>query len=366
MLAQRTILIVEPQDGRAAQYESLVRNLGQLPLLVRDGDAAIAQLQRVQPQILLTELGLPGSDGFAVLREARKLTSPPRVLVVSAFRELRDVAVQQRLELGIDALLASTSPLTSVDRALRRLLDPASAEPPARPSPQGLPSLASGRTASGAGLAGTPLARIATLTVRVPAEQAAQLKNSQTAPPALLQERKEPSLPADPNAELLTALHQDLARRMEENEQLRTAGANLHRAATDARAFLGAVVAASSEGLALFDSDRRLIAINEMLVQITGLPRELALTLELKTWLQALAPLMRDPQRFGWLIDGLPVGPFALREEIELVRPKPRTLRWTARPVRLASGEVGFVFAYAEVLVVPDLTDEVAEMPALD
>jgi len=162
------------------------------------------------------------------------------------------------------------------------------------------------------------------------------------------------------------ALREELSVRAHEAEAVRAGAGDLHRAAADARAFLGAVVTASSEGVALFDANRRLIAINEPLTQITGIDRARAMTLDMNGWTRTFGALVRDPQRFGWIANGLPAGPFSLREEIEIVKPRFRALRWTARPVRLTGGAIGFVFAYAEVITVPDVTEDAFEIPALE
>src|SRR5262249_27085238 len=77
--------------------------------------------QRGAPALILCELSLPRSDGFALLTAARKLGAAPAV-VVSAFPDLRDAASRLRRPLGITAVLAKSVAPSVVQRAVKRAL----------------------------------------------------------------------------------------------------------------------------------------------------------------------------------------------------------------------------------------------------
>jgi DNA-binding response OmpR family regulator len=47
-------------------------------------EAALEELARLQPAVLLTDLGLPGRSGEDLAREAAQLPAPPRVVLMSA------------------------------------------------------------------------------------------------------------------------------------------------------------------------------------------------------------------------------------------------------------------------------------------
>jgi diguanylate cyclase (GGDEF)-like protein len=73
-------------------------------IIVRDGNAATRLLQtRGAPVLLITDLSLPSSDGFTLIRDLRQISPPDRtaIIVCSAFAEFRTAASSLRAGLGI-------------------------------------------------------------------------------------------------------------------------------------------------------------------------------------------------------------------------------------------------------------------------
>lgn len=52
-----------------------------------DGDAAVAAVERLRPDVVLLDLRMPGADGVAALRGLRESGSTARVLVITSFTE---------------------------------------------------------------------------------------------------------------------------------------------------------------------------------------------------------------------------------------------------------------------------------------
>ena len=50
-----------------------------------DGRKAMEDMHRLQPDVLLTDIQLPGMDGLALLRESRRLRRPPSVIICTRF-----------------------------------------------------------------------------------------------------------------------------------------------------------------------------------------------------------------------------------------------------------------------------------------
>lgn len=50
-----------------------------------DGRKALEDVRRFQPDVLLTDIQLPGMDGLALLRETRRLRRPPSVIICTRF-----------------------------------------------------------------------------------------------------------------------------------------------------------------------------------------------------------------------------------------------------------------------------------------
>lgn len=133
-------LICEADTERASMYRVLARGEGLTPLVVGDGEAARVALRKGPPALLLTELSLPKLDGFGVLRELKSQHPGAKtvVAVISGFREMRDTASKMKAELGIDVLLARSSPLPTIQKVVRAALArhdfaPPSDELPAAP-----------------------------------------------------------------------------------------------------------------------------------------------------------------------------------------------------------------------------------------
>jgi DNA-binding NarL/FixJ family response regulator len=51
---------------------------------VGDGEAAIAEVRRLRPDVVLLDVQLPGADGFAVATELAAQDAPPAVVLVSS------------------------------------------------------------------------------------------------------------------------------------------------------------------------------------------------------------------------------------------------------------------------------------------
>jgi two-component system, OmpR family, response regulator QseB len=87
---------------------------------VRDGDAALAHLAAAAYDIAILDLGLPGRDGLAVLREARAAQQTLPVLVLTAREAPADRV--RGLDAGADDYLVKPFDLEELGARLRALL----------------------------------------------------------------------------------------------------------------------------------------------------------------------------------------------------------------------------------------------------
>lgn len=65
------VLIVDDHPDSAASLAELLQVLGHEALAVRDGQAALDAASRLEPQVVLLDIGLPKMDGYAVARALR-------------------------------------------------------------------------------------------------------------------------------------------------------------------------------------------------------------------------------------------------------------------------------------------------------
>jgi len=138
-------LIAEPDPGQAQLYRHLAQAEGFEVRVVRDGEQGREALRAFgAPALTIAELALAKVDGFQLISEIRRLEGPEHasVVVVSAFRALRDAAIRLRSEFGISALLARSAPAESLRRALTKVM--AASQAPHGPAPVSAPPVPSG------------------------------------------------------------------------------------------------------------------------------------------------------------------------------------------------------------------------------
>jgi CheY-like chemotaxis protein len=115
-----TILIVDDEPDLLATWERLLRPLGHRCLAARAGFDAVGLIDLNGPDLVVTDLRLPGVDGLAVARHARARVPPIPVLLVSA-DDSHETRVAAR-EIGVSAFLAKPLVNAIFLEAVRRAL----------------------------------------------------------------------------------------------------------------------------------------------------------------------------------------------------------------------------------------------------
>ncbi|HEX2502003.1 MAG TPA: response regulator [Methylomirabilota bacterium] len=117
----RTILLVDDEPDLLASWERVLRPLGHVCLPASTGSDAIALIDREAPDLVVTDLRLPGGvDGLAVARHARAHIPPIAVFVISAHDT--DHAREAAREIGVSAFLAKPLSNATFREAVQRVL----------------------------------------------------------------------------------------------------------------------------------------------------------------------------------------------------------------------------------------------------
>jgi len=95
----RTVLIVEDEAKIVKLARDYLERAGFAVLSASDGNGALAAFRTARPDLSVLDLGLPGKDGLDVLRELRRESNSP-VIILTARGEESDRLVG--LELGAD------------------------------------------------------------------------------------------------------------------------------------------------------------------------------------------------------------------------------------------------------------------------
>lgn len=98
------ILVVEDEIPLSGHIASALMGAGHDPIVVYDGETALGEVQDKSFDLLVLDVGLPGIDGFEVLRRLRTKNMSHRVLMLTARGELNDRVTG--LQLGADDYLA--------------------------------------------------------------------------------------------------------------------------------------------------------------------------------------------------------------------------------------------------------------------
>lgn len=93
------ILVVEDEPDIAAIVVDYLRHAGYAVEHQAEGRAALARLLAALPDLTLLDIMLPGLDGLAILREARRHTQHPIILLTARVEEVDRLI---GLELGAD------------------------------------------------------------------------------------------------------------------------------------------------------------------------------------------------------------------------------------------------------------------------
>ena len=115
-----TVLIVDDEPDLVTNCQRLLRPLGHVPLSASTAADAIAVMDREVPDLVVTDLRLPGPDGLLVARHAHTRIPPIPVLLISADDSLktRDAA----REAGVNMFLGKPFANAAFRQAVEHLL----------------------------------------------------------------------------------------------------------------------------------------------------------------------------------------------------------------------------------------------------
>ncbi len=113
------ILIVDDEVRLARHVSSALTEAGHDPTTVHDGETALGAAMETPFDLIVLDVGLPGLDGFEVLRRMRAQAINSRVLMLTARGELNDRLTG--LQLGADDYLAKPFAMQELVARVRAL-----------------------------------------------------------------------------------------------------------------------------------------------------------------------------------------------------------------------------------------------------
>jgi DNA-binding NtrC family response regulator len=116
-------LIVDDEPHVRELLADYLRGRGLTVATAHDGRAAVAALERSAGRygLVVTDINMPGADGFEVLRAARAVNASAYVVIVTGYASL-DSAIQA-VRLGAHDYLTKPFSLGQIDVILKRVSD---------------------------------------------------------------------------------------------------------------------------------------------------------------------------------------------------------------------------------------------------
>lgn len=112
-MEEKTVLLVEDEDNIALALEHLIERQGYRLSRVADGDAAMAAIAEVRPDLVVLDVMLPGSSGYEVCQSIRRDSSLSGIKILMMTARGGEVERRKGLALGADAFL--TKPFATSD-----------------------------------------------------------------------------------------------------------------------------------------------------------------------------------------------------------------------------------------------------------
>src|SRR6266436_5090766 len=113
------VLIVDDEPSQRAGLAGMVTAWGMIADTASDGNEALEKLANLSVDVILTDLNMPGMDGFELLDKLRNLGDSPPTIVLTAYGSM-DSAVKTVHELGAFWFLEKPIQASTLEALIRR------------------------------------------------------------------------------------------------------------------------------------------------------------------------------------------------------------------------------------------------------
>lgn len=115
------ILVVDDEANARSALAELLEGAGYMVVTAADGRAGLAQLEQFDPDVVLTDLKMPGMDGLSLIEHGRSIAPHATFIVMTAFATI-DTAVRA-IKLGAESYLTKPLELDAVHAIVERGLE---------------------------------------------------------------------------------------------------------------------------------------------------------------------------------------------------------------------------------------------------
>lgn len=119
-MEQNQVMIVEDDANLREAIDDTLDLAGYNRILAENGESAVAMLAKYTPDVIVSDINMPGMDGFALLKTLQKKLPNVPIVLMTAYGNISD-AVQAMREGAVDYLSKPFEPQVLVDK-LHKLL----------------------------------------------------------------------------------------------------------------------------------------------------------------------------------------------------------------------------------------------------
>lgn len=117
------VLVVDDKDDNRDMYLEYLEFIGFRVAGARDGEGAIAAARSLHPSVILMDLSLPGTDGWAATRILKADPATRDILIVAVTGHAAPAHRDEALRAGFDLFLAKPCLPREIARHVVELLD---------------------------------------------------------------------------------------------------------------------------------------------------------------------------------------------------------------------------------------------------
>lgn len=103
--AAKRVLVVDDEADAATSLAMLLHTMGHEAYTASDGPDALTAVTRLQPQVVILDLGLPGMDGYEIARRLRRTHTSAMLLLIALTGYGQEAHRRRSATVGIDSYL---------------------------------------------------------------------------------------------------------------------------------------------------------------------------------------------------------------------------------------------------------------------
>ena len=83
MNATKTVLVIDDETATLTMFRLFLNAYGYTVMIAEDGNTGLGLVREHRPDIVFTDLKMPGTDGFEVLKQIKKMAPRTEVIVIT-------------------------------------------------------------------------------------------------------------------------------------------------------------------------------------------------------------------------------------------------------------------------------------------